>query len=172
MLKVCADERENRFKILAGDQEFPSDGPKLYPNPAASDHGHERRDVFIYPRTFLHIFQISWHCGACWWWQVHLTLAEKFQSRPNFPRIRGSSCCALSVGGRRRLLLLRVQLSGRLVYSWDAGTLHSSLGPPKKVKLWALVKSVRRVFCLFLLCLRICSQRLLFLSFLEVQSRT
>lgn len=30
MLKVCADERENRFKILAGDQEFPSDGPKLY----------------------------------------------------------------------------------------------------------------------------------------------
>lgn len=59
MLKVCADERENRFKILAGDQEFPSDSPKLYPNPAASDHGHERRDVFIYLRTFLHIFQIS-----------------------------------------------------------------------------------------------------------------
>ena len=111
-----------------------SDGPKLYPNPAASDHGHERWDVFIYPRTFLHIFQISWHCGACWWWQVHLTLAEKFKSRPDFPRTQGSSCCVLSVGGRLRLLLLCIQLSGRLVYSGTPGR-YTPLSAPQKVQI-------------------------------------
>lgn len=43
--------------------------------------------TWILKSVYLHMhssprFWMSWHYGSCWWWQVHLTLAEKFRTHP------------------------------------------------------------------------------------------
>lgn len=55
--------------------------PVMYPHPPVWPL------TWILKSVYLHInvsprFWMSWHYGACWWWQVHLTLAEKFHTRP------------------------------------------------------------------------------------------
>lgn len=87
MFKVCADECETDSS-LASDQEFIWQ-PKLYPNPPVWPLTWTLKCVYLSMHISPH-FQISWHYGACWWWQVHLTLAEKFKSHPTTPIYRAS----------------------------------------------------------------------------------
>lgn len=110
MLKVHTDECETD-STLASDQE--SIWQASSTQTQQSDHRHEQWNVFIYPCTFLRVFPISWLYGACWWWQVHLTLAEEFKPHPT----AHIQSFLHSPGGRLHVWLLYIQLSVRLVYS-------------------------------------------------------